>query len=139
MLQPRGCPSVSLVDQQNEQTGSESRPRRSQRVLLSLPVLVQAEEGNHSVLEETQTLVVNAHGALIALSMQVHVGQRLVLKNQKSQEEQPCKVVYLGTAPDRKTHVGVEFEQPAPRFWRIAFPPEDWEPRSSASGVRSPE
>jgi hypothetical protein len=24
------------------------------------------------------------------------------------------------------TEVGIEFQQPAPDFWRVAFPPPDW-------------
>jgi len=29
-----------------------------------------------------------------------------------------------------KSEVAVEFLEPSPRFWRIAFPPEDWSARS---------
>jgi hypothetical protein len=28
------------------------------------------------------------------------------------------------------TEISVEFESPSPRFWHIAFPPEDWTPKS---------
>jgi hypothetical protein len=98
--------------------------------------LVQGEEdGTHSVLEGAQALMANAHGALITLAMRVQLGQLLLLKNQESQEEQPCKVVYLGTTLNGKTAVGVEFTRPAPRFWRIAFPPDDWKLYSSACGI----
>ncbi len=118
------------------QTSQGLEQRRSRRVLLSLPVLVQGEEdGTHSVLEGAQALMANAHGALITLTMRVQLGQLLLLKNQESQEEQPCKVVYLGTTLNGKTPVGVEFTRPAPRFWRIAFPPDDWKPYSSACGI----
>ena len=96
-------------------------------MLLNIPVLVQGEgDGGQSVLEEAQTLVVNAHGALIALAMKVDFHQPLLLKNQKSQDQQPCKVVYVGTSVAGKSQVGVEFTQPAPDFWHITFPPEDW-------------
>ncbi len=99
-------------------------------------MLVQGEEdGTHSVLEGTQALMANAHGALITLAMRVQLGQLLLLKNQDSQEEQPCKVVYLGTTLNGQTPVGVEFTRPAPRFWRIALPPDDWKPYSSACGI----
>ncbi len=67
---------------------------------------------------------VNAQGALITLTGEVQVGQSLVLTSLITQEQQSCKVVYLGDACDGKTSVGVEFNRPAPRFWHIEFPPE---------------
>ncbi len=116
-----------LVSQQVTQVESGAKQRRSQRVLLKMPVLVQGEAaGGQSVLEEAQTLVVNAHGALITLAMKVDFHQPLLLKNQKSQDQQPGKVVYVGAPVNGKRQVGVEFTQPAPYFWHITFPPEDW-------------
>ena len=82
------------------------------------------------------TIVVNAHGVLISLDANVTVGQVLVLKNLQTQEESPCRVVDL-SIHDKKSAVAVEFLEPAPRFWRIAFPPEDWTPRNpEAKGHR---
>ncbi len=115
------------MSQQVTQVESGAKQRRSQRVVLTVPVLVQSEaEGGQSVLEEAQTLIVNAHGALIALAMNVEIQQPLLLKNQKSQDQEPCKVVYVGPAVNGKTQVGVEFTQPVPHFWHITFPPQDW-------------
>jgi hypothetical protein len=105
--------------------------RRSQRVCLRLPVVVLREgPGTNVASEETLTLIVNAHGALIHLALTVELGQLLVIKNGQTLEQLVCRVVHLG--PDRtgKREVGVEFEEPSPRFWRIAFPPGDWTPRS---------
>ena len=50
--------------------GPDASRRRSQRVILSLRVIVRTEDGPKatSFEAETITLVVNAHGALIALS-----------------------------------------------------------------------
>ena len=76
--------------------------------------------------EETQTLVVNAHGAMIGLAAKIEKGQILRLKNSATREEQVCKVVYLGPAFGGKAQIGIEFTSPMPDFWRIAFPPEDW-------------
>ena len=102
--------------------------RRSQRVILSMPVLVRTADGpkNDSFAEKTHTLVVNAHGALIALAGKVKRGQKLRLTNVSTQAEELCRVVHLGGATDGKIQVGVEFLNPAPDFWHIAFPPADW-------------
>ena len=50
--------------------GPDASRRRSQRVILSLRVIVRTEDGpkDASFEEETHTLIVNAHGALIALA-----------------------------------------------------------------------
>jgi hypothetical protein len=112
--------------------------RRSQRVCLALPVVVLREgPGTNVASEETQTLIVNAHGALIQLALTVEVGQLLGMTNGQTMEQLVCRVVHLG--PDRtgKREVGVEFEAPSPRFWRIAFPPSDWSPRSPEAKVPS--
>lgn len=93
----------------------ESARRRSQRLLLQIPVVVLIPSPKKgSLREETNTLAVNAHGALLILGAKVELGTRLIFQNPRSQEEQPCKVVYLGPTAGGKTQVGVEFEQPAP-------------------------
>ena len=97
-------------------------------MIVSVPVTVTCEGGNRDAAfqEETQTLVVNAHGAMVALAAKVVKGQTLRMKNRATQEQQQCKVVYLGPASGGKAQVGVDFTSSAPDFWRIAFPPEDW-------------
>jgi len=101
--------------------------RRSQRVLLQIPIQVRAQfEGDVPIKEETHTIEVNAHGALIALAMRVRPGQRLILKNGATAIEQECKVVHVREKPAGKSDVGVAFPVAAPKFWNVSFPPPDW-------------
>jgi hypothetical protein len=109
-------------------TGPDANRRRSQRVILSVPVSVSGEGAKGKFTEETKTLVVNAHGALITLAAKVSQGQQLELKSASNPEAQQCKVVYIGPAVQGQTQVGVEFTKPAPLFWHVAFPPENWTP-----------
>lgn len=110
--------------------GEKSNRRRSQRVLLGLPVTVIGQTPDKKPLEEhTRTLVVNAHGALVLLNMKVSTGMQLVLRNGKTNEEVACRVVFAGQQLG-KAEVGLEFLKPTPNFWHIAFPPADWTPRS---------
>jgi hypothetical protein len=108
--------------------GPDPKSRRSQRVIVSVPVTVSNEGGSRDAAfhEETQTLVVNAHGAMIAIAAKVTKGQMVRVKNRATEEEHVCKVVYLGPASGGKVQVGVDFTSSSPDFWRIAFPPEDW-------------
>jgi hypothetical protein len=108
-----------------------SNMRRSQRVFLSVPIIVfKGEAGKNQTSEETRTLIVSAHGALLALKLPVQPGELLTVKHKKTEEELLCRVVNNGPEQAGKSEVAVEFERPAPRFWRIAFPPADWNPRS---------
>jgi hypothetical protein len=120
------------------QGGPEASRRRSQRVILTLAVTVRTEGGprDASFEEETHTLVVNLHGALIVLAGKVAKGQKLRVTNRATQAEQMCLVASLGPVSGGRAQVGVEFLKPSPDFWHISFPPEDWvlpEPSSTTS------
>ncbi len=101
--------------------------RRSQRIDLSVSVVVHrpAQEGPQ-FSESTKTIVVSAHGALLALKGMVARKQRLLLQNTGSGEQQECRVVSVNNELTGPPTVAVEFTQPAPSFWRVAFPPSDW-------------
>jgi hypothetical protein len=94
---------------------------------LTVPVVVHRppKEGPQ-FNERAQTLVVSAHGALIALAEKVTLKQGLLMQNIDSGEQKECRVVYVKKERTGPTKVAVEFTQPAPTFWRIAYPPADW-------------
>jgi PilZ domain len=101
--------------------------RRSMRVLLSVPILVSGKGSDGKDFnEETRTLVVNAHGALISLGARVVAGQSVTVANNATKQSLECRVVYLGNPQAGKTQMGVEFVKPLPSFWQIDFPPDDW-------------
>lgn len=101
--------------------------RRSLRVLLSVPVILRSTDSVSPALEEeTKTLVVNAHGALIQLSGNFKANQKVTMTHKATRETQDCRIVYVGPMQDGKAQVGIEFAKPSPKFWRISFPPEDW-------------
>jgi hypothetical protein len=96
--------------------------------MLRVPVIACiSQKLGPSFSEGTHTLVVNAHGALMNLEAQVSTHETFLLKHALSGEEQECRVVFTcGNSMIGPTEVGVEFRQPAPGFWHIAFPPSDW-------------
>lgn len=101
--------------------------RRSMRVLLSVPIQVSGKTtAGKDFQEETRTLVVNAHGALISLAAPVAAEQKITVSNPATQQVMECRVVYLGTAQGGKTQMGIEFMKPSRVFWQIDFPPDDW-------------
>jgi hypothetical protein len=108
--------------------GSTNR-RRSQRVLLQIPVIVETEiEKDQPLRFEAFTLVVNAHGGLLEMGLPLRAGQKLSLVNPASGLRKPAKTVGLRRSDDSRFLVAFEFDDPTPQFWPIAFPPADWKP-----------
>jgi PilZ domain len=105
-----------------------SEKRRSQRVQLTIPIIVRGGQGSGKFQEETQTVAVSANGGLIRLKAPVSRGQEISIVNPKTAEELPCTVTFLGQKEGGKTEVGMEFSEASPLFWRVAFPPADWDP-----------
>jgi hypothetical protein len=113
----------------NTSTHSGAR-RRSQRVLMQVGVRIRGEDAQgRTFVEETDTLAINAHGALILLTARVTSGGKLLMQHKATQEEQDCYVVFLGPVRNGRAEVGLEFSNSRPAFWRVAFPPEDWSPK----------
>ena len=107
-----------------------SSRRRSQRVMVSIPVQVKAKNtAGLDLVEDTKTVSVSAHGALLRLEMPVSKGQTITLRNPANDDSLDCSVVYLGGMQDGRREVGVSFIQPNSTLWRIAFPPADWSPQ----------
>lgn len=96
--------------------------------MLQLRITVLAETPERvQVQEETHTLVVNAHGGLMKLKMELLLGQPIILVNPQTKMEQSCRVVRIEQPSPDYFAVAFEFDQPAPKFWPIVFPPKDWE------------
>ena len=102
--------------------------RRSERLKLNVPVIVMTETLEHvKVQEVTHTIVVNAHGGLLKLKMEVLVGQPIVLANLQTNNEKHCRVVRVEQLPGEEFGIAFEFEKPAPEFWSVTSPPADWQ------------
>jgi len=117
----------SFMDPFSKQVAEKNTQRRSQRVLIAVPVsVVLSRPSQKPITEKANTLVVNAHGALLLLAMKLFAGDSITLTNPQTDEQQPARVVYLGPQQSDKQEIGIEFVKPSPLFWRIAFPPSDW-------------
>jgi hypothetical protein len=95
---------------------------------MDLPILVSGESSDHSTfLEETFTVTISAHGALMMLATKVAMGQKLLLTNPANHGQCEVRVAYLGQPHAGLSQVGVEFARPAPAFWPLSSPPADWQ------------
>jgi hypothetical protein len=109
---------------------SQSNPqnrRRSERVMLQMKITVIAEDVHHNPRQaEALTLVVNAHGGLLKMKLDVHIGQPMRLVNPQNGMEQDCRVVRIDETGTEFLSVAFEFDQPNRKFWPVVFPPADW-------------
>jgi hypothetical protein len=118
------------------ETETKGSQRRSSRVFTRIPVRATGKDLLGKKFQETsQTIVINAHGGLLYLQAELKVGAELVLINPATEEEQDCRVVYLGDTSEKGTRIGVEFLSPSPHFWGVEFAPQDWPTRAAPRPV----
>lgn len=99
------------------------QPRRSKRLVLSVPVHVLGQDVfGESFSEFTRMLSLSAHGGSLALAARVEIRQTILIVNRSTGEEQECRVAHVGPVNDGKWTVGIEFTEPVEDFWRIHFP-----------------
>jgi hypothetical protein len=98
-------------------------PRRSKRLILSIPVHVFGQDVFlESFNEFTRMLTVNAHGGSLALAARVEEGQRLLVVNKSTGEEREFRVMNVGSVRDGKWTVGIAFVEHVEDFWKVHFP-----------------
>jgi len=108
--------------------GTGEERRRSQRVLLRVRASIHVALHGKATSFDVTTLSVNPHGALVLLERSLPADTRLVLEHGVTKDRVACKVTRAPREMPEGYHVPLEFDSPAPAFWRIAFPPADWRP-----------
>src|ERR1700704_860508 len=92
--------------------------RRSSRLAWDVGLVVRVESPKGvSWEEQTFTISVSNHGALVLLEGNVEVGQELTLVNPDNQREVAGKVVRIGEPHGGLRMIGLEFLQPSEEFW----------------------
>ena len=110
------------------------RERRSSRKFMRVRVkLAGKNQQGRRFRHASETIVISAHGALLYSEQDLQVGSLLILTNAATQEEQECRVVYLGDDAEKGQRVGVEFVSPAPHFWGVELKQPDWVPAQTSS------
>jgi len=112
---------------QTTSTLDERNRRRSERVALRVPLQLSAKtpEGKRINID-AQSLVVNAHGGLLDVGMELLRGQPIILNNPRTDKAATGKILRVEKTEEGRFFVAFEFEFPAPSFWPIVFPPSDW-------------
>jgi hypothetical protein len=102
--------------------------KQSQRVLLRVRASVHLALKGQATTLQTSTVSVHPQGALVVLAQSLPPETRLVLEHAGTKEKISCRVARTPREMPEGFHVPLEFDSPAPGFWKIAFPPTDWCP-----------
>jgi hypothetical protein len=62
--------------------------------------------------EACETIVINAHGGLLYSNQALEMGTILTITNPFTQDEQECRVVYLGEETDKAQLIAATSTQP---------------------------
>jgi hypothetical protein len=108
--------------------GAETRTAKSQPLALEVPVVATgARPGDQSekrelFTEETETVLVFEHGAVIHLAAAVAVGQMIFLTNKQTGKEVVAQVLRKRSYRPTACYVELDFTEPALGFWGVEFP-----------------
>jgi hypothetical protein len=102
--------------------------RRSQRVVVRVPVTLQFTVAGQKVSVRATTVSLNDHGAMVSCARTLPLETKLELQNGRTMEKITCRVTRSPVECPEGYLIPIEFATRAPGFWRISFPPTDWKP-----------
>jgi hypothetical protein len=102
--------------------------RRSQRVIIRVPVTLTFLQQDQKVTLAAHTVAVNIHGAMVLCPRAIDADTKVEIYNDRTRERAGARVT---RAPRESTEgflIPLEFSAPNPSFWQITFPPANWKP-----------
>lgn len=106
--------------------------RRSERVYLRVPVLVQGSDATRGIFSEvTSTINISRSGALILLRSRPAKGEELQLTNLSTNHSATGVVIDHRTTEEKiSAEFGIEIRQDSNSFWGVEFedPPQSSQP-----------
>jgi hypothetical protein len=102
--------------------------RRSQRVIIQIPVTLEMSVAGKKVTVKATTASVNDHGAMLVCTKNFSVETRFDLINERTAQKQNCRVTRAPVENRQGFLIPVEFTAITPNFWHIVFPPPGWKP-----------
>lgn len=101
-------------------TPTAEERRRSQRVLVRMPVIIHVAGGK---VLPGNTHTVSAGGAMVILKEGISEGTKVTVENPATKAKVEGKVIRPPQMNQEGSLVPVEFVTPSPTFWNIFFPP----------------
>ena len=115
-------------EQPNRATGllpGEER-RRSQRVIIRVPLTLVLTENSQVVRVPAYTVAVNIHGAMVVCKRSVDSDKTLEVVNDRTGQKIGSRVTRAPRESAEGFLIPIEFVTASPNFWQITFPPTNW-------------
>jgi len=100
--------------------------RRSQRVIIRVPVTLLVTENGQPVKIAAHTVAVNIHGAMVVCPRSLEADTTMEVVNGRTDEKVASRVTRAPRDSAEGFLIPVEFTSPSPNFWQITFPPANW-------------
>jgi hypothetical protein len=121
---------VKQQQPQQVDTGPQLQPaeerRRSQRVMIQIPVVLEMTSAGNRTTMRAKTASVNDHGAMLLCTKNLPIETKFDLVNERTAQKQSCRVTRAAIENQQGYLIPVEFSVPTPGFWHISFPPPGW-------------
>jgi len=105
--------------------------RRSQRVIIRVPVTLEIMMSGQKVAVQAHTVAVNIHGAMVLCPRPIDADVTLDIINDRTREKAAGRVTRTPRESAEGYLIPLEFTAPSPSFWQITFPPSNWKPSDS--------
>jgi hypothetical protein len=102
--------------------------RRSQRVIISVPVTLELANEGKVMKVAAHTIAVNIHGAMVVCPRTLDHNTKIEIFNERTRERASVRVTRLPRQSAEGFLIPLEFVKPLPMFWQISFPPTNWKP-----------
>jgi hypothetical protein len=102
--------------------------RRSQRVIIRVPVTLEMMISGQKITAAGHTVAVNIHGAMVLCSRPFDADTDLEIVNELTHERASGRVTRTSRESVEGYLIPVEFNTASTTFWRISFPPSNWKP-----------
>ena len=102
--------------------------RRSQRVIIMVPVSLEMTKDGKPVKVTAHTVAVNIHGAMVICPRSLDPDTKVEIVNGRTMERTNARITRTPRQSAEGFLIPVEFVKPSPMFWQISFPPSNWKP-----------
>jgi hypothetical protein len=100
--------------------------RRSQRVIIRVPVILELMVEGEKVTAPAITVAVNIHGAMLLCASTFDAETVMQIRNERSRDRAGARVTRAPRESAEGFLIPLEFTEPSPNFWQITFPPSNW-------------
>jgi hypothetical protein len=118
-------PKELSADRATSLLAGEER-RRSQRVIIRVPVTLEMTKLGELIKVEAITVAVNIHGAMVLCTRSFDAETTMEIRNERTRDRANARVTRTPRESAEGYLIPLEFTTPSPNFWQISFPPSNW-------------